>query len=135
MTNETSLPDISQKILFVDDEIKLLDGIKRQLRRDFDIVVADGGQAGLDTIEREGPFAVVVSDYNMPIMDGIAFLNSVYRQYPDTVRIMLTGRAELDLAINALHSAQISRFLNKPCPKEILEQTLNDGLEQYRLKV
>jgi len=132
---DTALPEISRKILFVDDEIKLLDGIKRQLRRDYAIVTADGGQAGLEAIEREGPFAVIVSDYNMPVMDGISFLGAVYQKHPDTVRIMLTGRAELELAVNALHSAQISRFLNKPCPGEILQQTLDDGLEQYRLRV
>ncbi|WP_427500705.1 HD domain-containing phosphohydrolase [Methylomonas sp. MED-D] len=130
-----ALPEISRKILFVDDEILLLEGIKRQLRRDFDLTVADGGAAGLRILAEQGPFAVVVSDYNMPDMDGIAFLNAVYRQYPNTVLVMLTGRAELDIAVNALHSAHIARFLNKPCPPEILRETLNDGLEQYRLKM
>lgn len=125
---------ISQKILFVDDEVRLLDGIKRQLRKEFDITTAESGAAGLAIIEREGPFAVVVSDYNMPSMDGIQFLNQVYVRNEDTVLVMLTGRAELDIAVNALHNAHISRFLNKPCPKEILVETLLDGIEQYRLK-
>jgi len=127
--------DISRKVLFVDDDNLVLEGIKRQLRREFDISVAIGGQEGLTTLEREGPFAVVVSDFNMPRMDGIAFLNQVYQKYPDTVLIMLTGRAELDVAVNALHQAHIARFLNKPCSKEILQETLNDGLEQYRLRI
>lgn len=130
-----SVSDISQKILFVDDEVLLLEGVKRQLRRDLDISVAEGGAAGLSMLEEQGPFAVVVSDYNMPEMDGIVFLNQVYRRYPKTVLVMLTGRAELDVAINALHNAHISRFLNKPCPKEILLETLSDGLEQYRLRM
>lgn len=129
------LSDISRKVLFVDDDNLVLEGIKRQLRREFDISVAIGGQEGLATLEREGPFAVVVSDFNMPRMDGIAFLNQVYQKYPDTVLIMLTGRAELDVAVNALHQAHIARFLNKPCPKEILQEMLNDGLEQYRLRI
>lgn len=125
---------ISQKILFVDDEELLLEGIKRQLRREFDISIANSGEAGLKLLAEEGPFALVVSDYNMPGMDGIAFLNNVYQRHPHTVLIMLTGRAELDIAVNALHNAHISRFLNKPCPKEILQETLADGLEQYRLR-
>ncbi len=130
-----SVTGISQKILFVDDEVLLLEGVKRQLRRDLDISIAEGGAAGLSMLEKQGPFAVVVSDYNMPGMDGIVFLHQVYQLYPQTVLVMLTGRAELDVAINALHNAHISRFLNKPCPKEILLETLSDGLEQYRLRM
>ncbi len=125
---------ISQKILFVDDEVLLLQGVKRQLRRELDISIAEGGAEALALLAEQGPFAVVVSDYNMPGMDGIAFLNEVYQRYPHTVLVMLTGRAELDVAVNALHNAHISRFLNKPCPKEVLLETLNDGLEQYRLR-
>ncbi len=125
---------ISRKILFVDDEALLLEGIKRQLRREYDVTIAVGAQAGLETLAANGPFAVVVSDYNMPGMDGIQFLSTVYQRYPQTILIMLTGRAELDVAVNALHTGHVSRFLNKPCPKEILLETLNDGLEQYRLR-
>ena len=127
--------EISQKVLFVDDETLLLEGIKRQIRRQFDLTVANSPVLGLELLAEQGPFAVVVSDFNMPGMDGIAFLNTVYQRYPHTVLIMLTGRAELDLAVNALHQAHISRFLNKPCPKEILQETLQDGLEQYRLRM
>ena len=130
-----TIADISRKILFVDDEVLLLDGIKRQLRREFDIDVAEGGAAALAALQHQGPFAVVVSDYNMPGMNGIEFLNAVYRLDPQIVLIMLTGRAELDIAVEALHNAHIARFLNKPCPKEILQETLNDCLEQYRLRM
>lgn len=126
---------ISQKILFVDDEVLLLNSIKRQFRRDFDITMAESGAAGLAAIAEQGPFAVVVSDYNMPGMDGVHFLNAVYQAKPETVLVMLTGRADLDLAIEALNHAHISRFLNKPCPKQILQDTLADGLEQYRLRM
>jgi response regulator RpfG family c-di-GMP phosphodiesterase len=131
----TSITTISQKILFVDDEVLLLEGIKRQLRRELDVNIAEGPMAALTILAEQGPFAVVVSDYNMPEIDGIAFLNEVYTRYPKTVLVMLTGRAELDIAVNALHNAHISRFLNKPCPKEILLETLQDGLEQYRLRI
>lgn len=127
--------EISRKILFVDDELLLLEGIKRQLRREFDLTVASSGSEALATLASHGPFAVVVSDFNMPGMDGISFLNRVYHDHPDTVLMMLTGRAELDVAVNALHSAHIARFLNKPCPKELLQETLTDGLEQYRLRI
>lgn len=127
--------DISRKILFVDDEVLLLNSIKRQFRKEFDISVAASGAAGLAALAEQGPFAVVVSDYNMPGMDGVQFLNTVYQRQPETVLMMLTGRADLDLAIEALNNAHISRFLNKPCLKQILQDTLADGLEQYRLRM
>lgn len=131
----TPSADISRKILFVDDEILLLNSIKRQLRRKFDVSVAESGVAGLALIAEQGPFAVVVSDYNMPGMDGVHFLNAVYQRQPETVLVMLTGLADFDLAIEALNNTHISRFLNKPCPAQILQDTLADGLEQYRLRM
>ncbi len=126
---------ISQKILFVDDEVLLIEGIKRQLRKDFDITVAEGGDAALKVLAQEGPFAVVISDYNMPGMDGIVFLNEVYQRSPQTILVMLTGRADLDIAMNAFNNAHITRFLNKPCSRVILKETLIEGLEQYRLRM
>lgn len=129
------VPNISQRVLFVDDEKLLLEGIKRQLRREFELSVAESAEVAFSLIAEHGPFAVVVSDYNMPLMNGIDFLDAVYQQSPQTVLVMLTGRAELDLAVKALHNAHISRFLSKPCPKEVLLETLNDGLEQYRLRM
>ena len=126
---------ISQKILFVDDEVLLIEGIKRQLRKDFDITVAEGGDAALKVLAQEGPFAVVISDYNMPGMDGIIFLNEVYQRSPQTILVMLTGRADLDIAMNAFNNAHITRFLNKPCSRVILKETLIEGLEQYRLRM
>lgn len=124
---------ISQKILFVDDERRLLDGIQRQLRKEFNIDIAESAQQGLQLLASSGPFALVISDYNMPETNGIEFLGQVHALYPETVLVMLTGRAELDVAIQALHEGHVSRFLNKPCPRELLIQTINDALEQYRL--
>ena len=125
----------SHKILFVDDEVLLMEGIKRQLRKDFEITVAEGGEVALQILAQEGPFAVVISDYNMPGMDGITFLNEVYQRFPQTILVMLTGRAELNVAVNAFNNAHITRFLNKPCSREILQETLTEGLEQYRLRM
>ncbi|MGR8929975.1 MAG: HD domain-containing response regulator [Gammaproteobacteria bacterium] len=133
MTNSSSV--ISKRVLFVDDEKWLLEGIKRQLRREIELSLAETAEAALALLEKQGPYAVVVSDYNMPHTNGLDFLNTVYRRFPQTVLIMLTGRAELDLAIDALHSAHLFRFLSKPCSKELLLETVNDALEQYRLRM
>lgn len=121
------------KILFVDDEPNVLQGIQRTLRKDFDIHVADGGEHALAMISSEGPFAVVVSDMRMPGMDGIHFLARVKEIAPDSIRIMLTGNSDQQTAMNAVNEGSIFRFLTKPCPPDSLSNTLNAGLEQYRL--
>jgi response regulator RpfG family c-di-GMP phosphodiesterase len=84
-------------------------------------------------LQAEGPFAVVIADFRMPEMDGIQFLSRVKEVSPDTVRIMLTGQADLNTAIDAVNSGHIFRFLTKPCPADTLTDTIQTGIRQYRL--
>jgi len=122
-----------EKILLVDDEQLVLDGLKRQLRKKYDVYTADSGEKGLKYIMTEGPFAVVVSDMRMPVMDGITFLTQVRRIAPQTVRVMLTGYADQGTAIAAINRGAIFRFLTKPCSREDLTNALDAALDQYRL--
>ncbi len=123
---------MAEKILFVDDEPNVLAGFRRQLHGSFDVETAIGGEQGLQMLAAE-PFAVVVSDFRMPGMDGVQFLTRTLEVSPDTVRIMLTGHAELNQAIDAINEGNIFRFLTKPCAPEALNKALNAALEQYRL--
>ena len=120
-------------VLCVDDEPNILDGLKRQLRKEFQVHTAVGGRQALAAIARDGPFAVVLSDYNMPEMNGVELLRRVREAAPDTVTLMLTGRADLDIVVAALHEGQIFRFLNKPVRPEVLLQSVHDAFEQRRL--
>lgn len=124
---------MSQKILLVDDDPNILQGFRRSLRKRFQFSVALGGPEGLDILEDEGPFAVVVSDMQMPEMDGIEFLRAVQKQSPDSVRMMLTGNGDQKTAMDAVNDGQIFRFLTKPCSPERLTMALEAGIEQYRL--
>ena len=119
------------KILFVDDDESLLASYKRQLRKQYHIETATGGREGLEMIEQNGPYSVIVSDFRMPFMDGIEFLTRVREIVPDTVRIMLTGSADMQLAIQAVNEGNIFRFLTKPCSAEVLGESLDTGIEQY----
>ena len=83
----------------VDDEQSLLDGIRRGHRKSYEIKVACGARAGLDALEQDGPFAVVICDYQMPDMNGAEFLEQAQELSPSTVRLMLSGNADLDAAI------------------------------------
>jgi FixJ family two-component response regulator len=124
---------MSERVLFVDDEQNVLDGIRRQLRNRLDIETANGAAAGLALIESAGPFAVVVSDMRMPEMNGARFLARVNEIAPQTVRMVLSGQADLDSTVAAVNDGHIFRFLLKPCDTEQLIQSINCGIEQYRL--
>jgi len=124
---------MSQRILLVDDDLNILQGFKRQLRKRFHVETAPGGKEGLEAVVKGGPFAVIVSDMQMPEMDGIQFLNTVRQLAPDSVRMMLTGNADQKTAMDAVNDGHIFRFLTKPCSPEALTKALEAGLEQHRL--
>lgn len=127
----TSTPE---RILLVDDDQALLDATRRTLRKAYDLHTACGGKEGLEVLSHEGSFAVVISDYQMPGMNGVTFLGKVRETVPDTVRVMLTGNADLSSAIEAVNTGHIFRFLTKPCAPEVLTSCLEAALEQYRLR-
>ena len=113
---------MAAKILLVDDEEHVLSGYKRYLRNHFEVHTANGGKLGLTAIQKEGPFAVVVSDFKMPEINGNQFLSNVRAIAPDTVRMMLTGYADLPTTIDAVNEGNIYRLLTKPCSSENLLQ-------------
>jgi len=123
------------RVLFVDDEPMVLEGLSNQLYRQFDVVTATSGADGLAIIEAHGPFAVVMSDMKMPKMNGVEFLSRVREMAPESVRILLTGYTDIDNAIAAVNDGQIFRFLTKPCPYETLVSALRAGEEQHNLIV
>jgi response regulator RpfG family c-di-GMP phosphodiesterase len=126
---------MTEKILFVDDEPNVLQSIQRQLRKRFDLVTAEGGQEALRVLREQGPFAVIVSDMRMPGMTGVELLSQAKDLYPETVRLMLTGNADQETAMEAVNSGQIFRFLTKPCPQATFVTSLALALRQYRLVV
>jgi ActR/RegA family two-component response regulator len=125
--------EFSQRILFVDDDVNLLQGLARQFRGKYDLHTAEGGVQGPQKMQSEGSFAVIISDMRMPEMNGIQFLMKARELNADSVRIMLTGNADLDTAVHAVNEGNIYRFLMKPCKREVLEWAIDAALEQYRL--
>jgi response regulator RpfG family c-di-GMP phosphodiesterase len=126
----SAMPEL---ILLVDDDRQILDGYRRSLRGEFLMDTVLSGQEALNQIESKGPYALVISDMRMPGMDGIELLRRVKSTAPDTVRIMLTGNADTETAIEAINEGSIFRFLIKPCSKEIIARTITAALVQHRL--
>lgn len=121
------------RILCVDDEPNVLDGLRRVTRGVFQLTTAVGAAEGLAALEEAQDFAVVLSDLRMPGMDGIAFLERAREAAPDASRMLLTGNADLNSAMEAVNRGAIFRFLLKPCASETLLSALAAAVEQNRL--
>src|SRR5687767_13631263 len=121
------------KILFVDDDPNVLAGLQRTLRKQFTFDTALSGLEALEMIQACGPYAVIVADMRMPGMEGIELLERVRERAPDTVRLMLTGNADQQTAVDAVNRGQVFRFLNKPCGPETLVPALETSLHHYEL--
>jgi DNA-binding NtrC family response regulator len=114
-----------KRILFVDDEAHVLDGLRdllRRQRREWEMVFALGGDAALRELDAQ-PFHVVVSDMRIPGIDGAALLALVQERYPETVRIILSGQTEHEAALRAVPVAH--QFLAKPCDREQLRRAID----------
>jgi len=122
---------MTAKVLLVDDDANALASYRRGLRDQFEVETAIDGQQGLELLEERGPFAVVVADMRMPGMNGIQFLSQVKERAPDTVRMMLTGYADVETAISAVNTGRLFRFLSKPCPSQELADSIRAGVREY----
>lgn len=124
---------MNRNVLLVDDEQHVLESYRRILRKNFQLITALGGEMALQIIKSKGPFSVVVTDMNMPGMNGIELLTEVKIIAPETTRMMLTGHADFNIAMEAVNEGNIFRFLTKPCRPENLIKVINDGIRQYEL--
>jgi response regulator RpfG family c-di-GMP phosphodiesterase len=121
-------------VLCVDDEPHVLEGLRDTLRRSFDVRVTTSPVDAVNILKHErGAYAIVLSDMRMPVMDGATFLAEARRFAPDATRMLLTGFADLDAATRAVNSAQLFRFLTKPCGADDLLRACVAALAQHRL--
>ncbi len=123
----------NHKILVVDDMPDIRLEVKQILKHQFEVFVAESGEEALEICKESGPFAVVISDQGMPGMVGTELLAKMRVEYPDTVRIMMSGYADLELAIEALKDGAVFRFMQKPFRSQGLIEAVQAGVERYQL--
>jgi len=111
------------RLLFVDDEQRVLNSMRIMFRREFDLFLASHGAAALDII-REQDIDVIIADHRMPQMTGVEVLSKVRAISPRTVRILLTGYADLDAVEGSINDGEVFRFLTKPCAPEELREAV-----------
>ncbi len=120
-------------VLFVDDEKSVLNSIDRIfIDSDIRMLKTDNAQKALDIISQDN-IAVIVSDNQMPGMNGIDLLSRVREISPDTFRILMTGYADLETAVNAINNGEVFRFIIKPWQNDSLIKSVQEALEQYRI--
>ncbi|WP_016951051.1 response regulator [Anabaena sp. PCC 7108] len=121
------------KILVVDDEPDNLDLLYRTFRRDFDVLKADSGMSALQLLEQQGEVAVIISDQRMPEMKGTEFLSKTLPQFPDTVRIILTGFTDIEDLVEAINSGQVFKYITKPWDSGELKEVVQRAAATYDL--
>ena len=119
-------------ILCVDDEPHVLDALRDTLHRQFTVLATTNGFEAFRILS-EQPVEAILSDMRMPSLDGPTLLTMAREQAPDVTRVVLTGHAELQDAVNAVNEGEIFRFLLKPCAPEALTTALQAAVRQHRL--
>lgn len=123
----------SGKVLFVDDEETVLTGLQLTLGRSYEICVSSSVTEALDIFKEQGPFSVVVSDFQMPIMTGAEFLQKIRELDKEVVTMLLTGAANFENVAETVLHGQIFRLLGKPCPAGNMKDHIDAALRQYEL--
>ncbi len=126
-------PEHRPRVLLVDDEAAVLDGLRRQLRGRAEVVTATSGAEALALLAAGPAYATVISDMRMSAMDGAELLRQIHERWPDTTRILLTGQADLHAAMAAVNEGRVFRFLLKPITPEELRAVVAAGARQHQL--
>lgn len=121
------------KMLVVDDEPDNLDLLYRTFRRDFNVLKAESGIRALEVLATEGEVAVIISDQRMPEMKGTEFLSKTVPQFPNTVRIILTGFTDIEDLVDAINSGQVYKYITKPWDPNELKAVVQRAAETYEL--
>jgi len=125
---------VKHTILIVDDEEDNLQLLNRTLRRKYNIITAKDGTEGLDLVQKYGMgISLIISDQRMPNMTGTEFLSKTIDKYPQIVKMLLTGYADIDAMIDGVNKCGLFQYIAKPFEPEELEIIINSGIEAYEL--
>src|SRR6056297_2747109 len=124
-------PGGKPKVLFVDDEKRVLNSMRALFRRDYELHLTTDGEEAIRIAEQES-VDVIIADQRMPGLSGVEVLGEVRRRVPSAVRILLTGYADLDAIEGSINIGEVFRFLSKPCPPQELRETLAEAVQAAR---
>lgn len=120
-------------ILYVDDEVHNLISFRATFRREYKILTATGGEDGLQVL-KENDVHLVLSDQRMPEMTGVQFLENVISEYPETIRMIITGYSDIDAVIGAINKSGVNRYINKPWDEREMRITIENARQLFGLQ-
>jgi len=129
----TQADDGKLRLMVVDDESDNLDLLYRSFRQDFHVFKADSALTALQILNKEGEMGIIISDQRMPKMSGTEFLSRAAKQYPDTIRILLTGYTDVEDLVNAINAGQVFKYITKPWNPDALETIVRQAADTYRV--
>jgi sigma-B regulation protein RsbU (phosphoserine phosphatase) len=128
-----AITESGNSILYVDDEKDNLTVFNSAFRRDYEVHLATSGQEGLDILKKH-EVQVIITDQRMPEMTGIQFLEKIIPDYPDCIRMILTGFSDIEAIIQAINTGRVYRYITKPWSKEELKINIDKAIETYQLR-
>jgi response regulator RpfG family c-di-GMP phosphodiesterase len=130
MANSDSKPEKKISILYVDDEENNLLSFKATFRLKHHVLTAISGDEALNMLAKH-KVDIIITDQRMPEMTGVEFLEKVLEKFPDTMRILLTGYADMNAVVEAVNKGKIFHYVTKPWNEEELELTINNAYAKY----
>lgn len=121
------------KLMVVDDERDNLDLLYRTFRKEFQVHRADSGIKALEVLEQQGEMAIIISDQRMPEMNGTEFLEKTVEQFPDTIRILLTGYTDVEDLVDAINASKVFKYIVKPWTPTDLKVVVEQAAETYKV--
>ena len=124
---------LKHSILCVDDEIHILDSLKRTFRKKYHVLTALSGSEGLAILSQHPSISVIISDQRMPQMEGVEFLAQSMKTHPESIRILLTGYTDIESVIGAINAGRVYQYINKPWTPEELTNIVDKAVERFEL--
>ncbi|WP_211999914.1 response regulator [Chitinophaga sp. HK235] len=120
-------------ILYIDDEIHNLNAFKASFRRLYNVFTATSAEEAVKLLE-EQEFHIIISDQRMPRVTGIEFFESILEKYPEPIRMLLTGYADINAVVDAINKGQVYKYFSKPWNEEELRHNIEKAFEVYSLR-
>lgn len=127
------MSDSRIKILYIDDEENNLNSFKAAFRREYDVTTAISGMEAKELL-KSNQFEIIITDQRMPGMTGVEFLSSIIGEYPEPIRMLLTGYADIQAVIDAINKGQIYQYITKPWDEQQMRVIINNAYEIFSLR-
>jgi DNA-binding NtrC family response regulator len=122
------------KILYVDDESGNVRVFRSIFKRFYTVLTAESAKQGIEVLRSQNDIQLIITDQRMPEMTGVEMLKAINEEFPNLIRIILTGYSDIDVIIEAVNECNLYRYITKPWKDDEIKQAIEQGLETYKLR-